>query len=46
MPRELLQSLDCNNECSNVLTGTIVSGEKAISIKSRYIPGTSYSYTF
>ena len=45
VPRELLQSNDCMNECSNVLEGTILSGSKPISIKSKYIAGTTYSFS-
>ena len=44
LPKALIQSSDCQNECSNVLEGRIISGEKAVSIRSRYIAGTSYSF--
>ena len=46
MPKELLQSPDCNDRCSNVLDGELVSGDtKAVSIKSSYLAGTSYSFS-
>ena len=45
MSKVLLQSLDCNDQCSNILDGKIISGEKAISIRSKYIAGTNYSFT-
>ena len=46
LPRELLQSDDCNDRCSNVLDGEIVSGDsKAISVRSSYLAGTSYTFS-
>ena len=46
MPKELLQSPDCNDRCSNFLDGQLIGGDtKAISIKSSYLAGTSYSFS-
>ena len=41
-----MQSTECNDRCSNVLLASIESGDKgAVSIKSSFIPGSSYSFS-
>ena len=45
LPKNLLQSSDCNDRCSNVLDGQVKGGEKPISIKSSYLSGTTYSFS-
>jgi hypothetical protein len=45
LPSELIQSSDCLDACSNVINGEIVKGDEAISIRSSYIAGTSYSFS-
>ena len=46
MPLELIQSSDCSNQCSNVLDGKIIQGDtQALSIKSSYLAGTTYSFS-
>ena len=45
-PPELLQSEDCNNRCSGVIQAELVEGDTgAISISSKYLPGSSYSFS-
>ncbi len=47
LPKNLLQSSDCNDRCSNVLDGQITGGDKnAVSIKSSYISGSIYTFSF
>ena len=46
MPKKLIQSADCNDRCSNVLDGKLTAGDMdAVSIKSTYISGTTYSFS-
>ena len=46
LPKELLQSADCNDRCSNVLDGKIISGDsQAVSIRSYFLAGTSFSFS-
>ena len=45
MSSELLQSLDCNDRCSQVLDASIVEGETAVRIKSSYISGSRYAFS-
>ena len=45
-PKALLQASECNDRCSGVLMAEVKSGDKgALSIKSKYIPGSSYSFS-
>ena len=45
LPQKLLQSNECNDRCSSILNAEIKSGDKgAISIKSSFIPGSSYVF--
>ena len=45
LPQKLLQSNECNDRCSSILNVEIKSGDKgAISIKSSFIPGSSYVF--
>lgn len=47
VPKELLQSYDCNNECESILIGEIIDGDKSsTSMESKYIAGTSFSFSF
>ena len=47
MPKSLLQSSDCNDRCSNILDGKLIAGDMdAVSIRSIYLAGTSYSFSF
>lgn len=43
LPKSLLQSKDCIDECRNILDVNIIN-EKALSIKSQYLVGTSYTF--
>ena len=45
MSSELLQSIDCNDRCSQVLEATIIEGETAARIKSSYISGSRYAFS-
>ena len=46
LPQKLLQSSDCSDRCSSVLVAEIISGDKgALSIKSKFIPGSSFSFS-
>ena len=46
LPKPLLQSEDCNDRCSNVLDGRIISGDsETVYIKSSFISGSSYSFS-
>lgn len=46
LPKRLLQSADCNDRCSNVLDGRIISGDSdAVSIRSYFLAGTSFSFS-
>ena len=47
LPLALIQSAtDCKNQCNNILAVDIVSGfQGATSIKARYIPSTSFSFS-
>lgn len=45
LPKSLIQSNECQNKCSQILTGSIVSGETARSITSEYLSGTRYIFT-
>ena len=45
LPQKLLQATECNDRCSGVLKAEVVEGDKAISVKSKYIPGSSYSFS-
>ena len=46
LPRKLIQSSDCNDRCSNVMDGKLTAGDmQAVSIKSSYLAGTSYSFS-
>ena len=44
LPKELLQSKDCNDRCSNILDGNVV-GNQPVSIKSSFLAGTSYAFS-
>lgn len=47
LPRNLIQSPDCNNRCSNILDGRIVAGDSnTVSLRSSYISGTAYTFSF
>lgn len=47
MPQSLIKSAtDCKNGCDSVLNVTIISGfSSVVSIKSTYIPTTSFSFS-
>lgn len=46
MPSALLQSQECANKCSQILTGSITEGDRSsISITSEYLGGTKYIFT-
>ena len=46
LPKKLVSSADCENQCQNVIVGNITSGDQgATSITSQYLPGTTYSFT-
>ena len=46
LPQKLLQSQECNDRCSSVLVAEIISGDTgALSTKSRFIPGSSFSFS-
>ena len=46
LPKDLLQSSDCNDRCSNVLDGKMVAGDtNAISVRSKYLAGTTYTFS-
>ena len=45
LPKLLLQSPDCNDRCSGVLDAEVTEGERPISVRSNYMPGTSYSFS-
>jgi hypothetical protein len=46
MPQDLLQSASCNDRCSGILLTELVDGDTgALSIKSAYLPGSSYSFS-
>ena len=46
LPQKLLQSSDCNDRCSSVLVAEVLSGDTGVvSIKSKFIPGSSYSFS-
>lgn len=45
-PQELLQSEECNDRCSGVIQAELISGDTgAISINSKYLPSSSYSFS-
>lgn len=47
LPKNLIQSPDCNNRCSNILDGHIVAGDSnTVSLRSSYISGTAYTFSF
>jgi cysteine-rich repeat protein len=46
LPQSLIQSIDCNDKCKNVLVGEIIDGDKgATSIISEYLAGSSYTFS-
>lgn len=46
LPKALISSSDCANQCHNILVGEITEGDKgAISITSHYIPGTTFTFS-
>lgn len=47
LPQDLIDSaVDCKNQCNNVLSASIISGDKsAVSILAQYIPNTRYSFS-
>lgn len=47
LPLSLIQSAtDCSNKCNNVLSVTIVSGDRSTTgIVASYIPSTSFSFS-
>jgi hypothetical protein len=47
MPKELIKSAkDCQKSCSSVLDVKIIKGDSSVtSIKSSYIPGSTYSFS-
>lgn len=45
LPKELLQSSDCNDRCSQVLVATVLSGDTPISVKSYYVSGSRYTFS-
>lgn len=45
LPKQLLQSADCNDRCSQVLVAQVLSGDKPTAIKSSYVAGSRYSFS-
>lgn len=46
LPKNLLQSTDCNDRCSNVLDGHILSGDsEVVSIRASYLAGTGFTFS-
>lgn len=46
LPNKLISSVDCQNQCQNVIVGKLLSGDtSATSITSHYLSGTNYSFT-
>lgn len=45
LPKELLQSKDCNDRCSQVLVATTSNGDKPTAIRSYYVAGSRYSFS-
>ena len=45
LPKALISSSDCANQCHNILVGEITEGDMSeISITSHYIPGTTFTF--
>lgn len=45
LPKKLLQSTDCNDRCSQILSVNVVQGDRPTSVRSFYISGSRYSFS-
>ena len=45
LPKQLMQSSDCNDRCSQVLVASVLSGDSPTSIRSSYVSGSRYTFS-
>lgn len=45
LPRQLLQSRDCNDRCSQVLIANVLSGDQPTSARSSYISSSRFTFS-